>query len=188
MAQLSDRQIGLETRDGATLGSVSDLLTIEMDRAGFRQLVFLKVGCHGFALLGELETIEANGQRLPGESGFLSKADGRQYSLMNLLSRLAGQPPGQYRQIVLLVTTEDVVETDQTITNEDFEDLLRSGSANMPLALKATPLDDSYRVTAMIYEFEKLAQDDPRMINPNGRLPASTHFSGAGLFQTRRTP
>ena len=165
-----------------TLADVGAKLERSIADAGYRTPRFLAAGCNGFAIMLDLEHIRDNGARLPGEAGFAPPGQDETFNLASWIQRLFHAPPGQYRQIVFVVSEQLLGRTTPSPSEDELRAIARAGRSALPRAFAAVPYTTRTEVTALIYEFEKGPRDgDARVIPPDGRLRAATHLQRARL-------
>ena len=151
--------------------------------AGYLEPKYLGAGCNGFAIILDLEQIEADGARRPGTAGFAPSTAGPGFTLSSYLKRLFYAPPGYYRQIVLVVSDHGVAVTTPAPTPGELRAIAKDGSGSLPPEYGEQPLSWKYKVLALVYEFQKGPADgDARQIPPTGRLRAPQHLKQAGLY------
>lgn len=156
-------------------GSIAD--------AGYLEPVYLSAGCNGFAIVLDLEHIQADGTRKPGAAGFGPSSQQQKFSLAGYIARLFYAPPGYYRQIVFVISDEGMAETMAPPTESQLRSIARDGSSALPPAFATVSFDWRYKVLALIYEFEKGPADgDTQVIEPAGRLGATVHLKKAKLY------
>jgi hypothetical protein len=151
--------------------------------AGYVQPRYLGVGCDGFAIALDLEHIESDGSRIRGSAGFAPPSQGEAFSLASYLKRLFYAPPGQYRQIVFVVSDQRIARPLAPPTEGELRAITRDGASALPRAFDALPFTERHEVLALIYEFQKGPRDgDVRVIPPAGRLGATVHLQKARLY------
>ena len=151
--------------------------------AGYLEPKYLSAGCNGFAIMLDLEQIDADGTRKPGTAGFASSTAEPDFTLTGYLKRLFYAPPGYYRQIVFVVSDQGIATTTPAPTPGELRAIAKDGSAALPPGYGALPFSWKYKVVALVYEFEKGPADgDARQIPPTGRLRAPQHLKKAHLY------
>ena len=151
--------------------------------AGYLEPKYLSAGCNGFAIMLDLEQIDADGTRKPGAAGFASSTAEPDFTLTGYLKRLFYAPPGYYRQIVLVVSDEGISTTTPAPTPGELRAIAKDASAALPPGYGALPFSWKHKVVALVYEFEKGPADgDARQIPPTGRLRAPQHLKKAHLY------
>jgi len=169
--------------EGKTLMDVARRLEGSIAAAGYLEPRYLGAGCNGFAIMLDLEQIEADGARKPGAAGFAPSTAEPGFTLASYLKRLFYAPPGYYRQIVFVVSDQGIAATTPAPTPGDLRAIAKDGSASLPPRYGELPFSWNYNVMAMVYEFEKGPSDgDARQIPPTGRLRAPQHLKKAELY------
>ena len=85
---------------GKTLIDVARRPEGSIASAGYLEPSYLGAGCNGFAIMLDLEQIDAAGARKPGSAGFAPSTADAGFTLAGYLKRLFYAPPGYCRQIV----------------------------------------------------------------------------------------
>lgn len=166
-----------------SLAAVGARLDGAIAAAGYLQPKYLGAGCDGFAIVLDLEHIEADGTRMSGTAGFAPPGQDEPFSLASYITRLFYAPPGHYRQIVLVVSNERLAGTTPPPSEAELRAIARDGASVLPAAFATVPFSLRHEVTALIYEFEKGPRDgDARVIPPDGRLGATVHLKKAQLY------
>lgn len=169
--------------EGKTLLDVARRLEASIAAAGYLEPRYLGAGCNGFAVMLDLEQIDANGARKPGAAGFAAPTQEPGFSLAGYLQRLFYAPPGYYRQIVFVISDEGIAATTPAPTPGELRAIAKDGSAALPPAYAGAPFTWKYKVVALVYEFQKGPKDgDARQIPPSGRLRAPQHLKQAQLY------
>lgn len=169
--------------EGKTLLDVARRLEGSIAAAGYLEPKYLSAGCKGFAIMLDLEQIEADGARRPGAAGFAPSTAEPEFTLSSYLKRLFYAPPGYYRQIVFVVSDQGIAATTPPPTPGELRAIAKDGSASLPPGYDALPFNWKYKVVALVYEFEKGPADgDARQIPPTGRLRAPQHLKKAHLY------
>lgn len=166
-----------------TLAAVAARLAGAIAAAGYLQPKFLGAGCHGFAIVLDLEHIEADGTRKSGTAGFAPPSQEEGFSLASFIKRLFYAPPGLYRQIVLVVSEQRMAQPAPPPSEAQLRAITQDGASALPAAFDKLPFTPQHEVVALIYEFEKGAGDgDARVIPPEGRLGATVHLRKARIY------
>jgi hypothetical protein len=169
--------------EGKTLLDVARRLEGSIAAAGYLEPKYLGAGCEGFAIILDLEQIEADGARKPGAAGFAPSSAEPGFTLSSYLKRLFYAAPGYYRQIVFVVSDQGIAATTPAPTPGELRAIAKDGSASLPPGYDALPFNWKYKVVALVYEFEKGPADgDARQIPPTGRLRAPQHLKKAHLY------
>jgi len=166
-----------------TLADVAARLEGAIARAGYQQSKYLGAGCDGFAIVLDLEHIEVDGTRMRGSVGFAPPSQDEPFSLATYIKRLFYAPPGQYRQIVLLVSEQRMAQATAPPTEAQLRAIARDGISALPTGFSGVPYTSQHVVQALIYEFEKGPRDgDAKLIPAEGRLGGTVHLKKAQLF------
>jgi hypothetical protein len=169
--------------EGKTLMDVARRLEGSIAAAGYLEPKYLGAGCDGFAIMLDLEQIEADGARKPGAAGFAPSTAEPGFTLAGYLKRLFYAPPGYYRQIVFVVSDQGIAATTPAPTPGELRAIAKDGSAALPPSYGALSFSWKYKVVALVYEFQKGPADgDARQIPPTGRLRAPQHLKNAQLY------
>ena len=166
-----------------TLAEVAARLEGAIARAGYREPKYLGAGCKGFAIVLDLEHIEADGRRKGGTSGFAPPSQETAFNLTDFVKRLFYAPPGYYRQIVFVVSEERIANATPPPTEEQLRAIARDGVSALPSQFESLYLLPNHVILALIYEFRKGPRDgDVSVIPPKGRLGGTVHLMKAQLF------
>ena len=181
------RSLLFTTPETKNLRDVGRRLEGVLLEAGFRQVSYLGYECDGFAVLADLERIEADGTPYAGDERFGPSGRPDAFNLTEFISRLFYAPPGYYRQIVFVVTRNVIRESDALPTEGDLQTLVNRGRSALPTAYADVAFETEVGVRALIYEFARGPGDDrARMIEPDGRLSATVHLSKAHIYRALR--
>jgi hypothetical protein len=169
--------------EGKTLIDVARRLEGSIASAGYLEPSYLGAGCNGFAIMLDLEQIDAAGARKPGAAGFAPSTAEAGFTLAGYLKRLFYAPPGYYRQIVLVVSDQGIAAATSAPTPGELRAIAKDGSAALPPRYGKLAFSWKYKVVALVYEFQKGPADgDAKQIPPTGRLRASQHLKQAQLY------
>ena len=166
-----------------SLAAVGARLAGAIARADYRQPKYLGAGCRGFAIVLDLEHIEADGRRKDGPEGFAPPSQEAEFRLAQYVKRLFFASPGHYRQIVLVVSEQRPTHGTAPPTEAQLRAIARDGASALPQAFADIVYTPRHVVLALIYEFEKGPRDGDAKVNPpEGRLGATVHLMKARLF------
>ena len=163
-----------------TLGDASTILTGVLGDEGFADLSYqgIENDASGFILATGLDQTDANGVPLEGElrnSNEVVKIKDR--SLSGYLRALFTSEPGYFRAILFLVSAEQYSNTGPTAdfrTMQVWSDKALKG--RLPDAVAARSYSDKHEITALIYEFRKVAA--PEFIDKTrSSIQARAHFA-----------
>ena len=178
------RALLLGAAESMTLRQLARRLEAVLLQAEFRQMSYLGYKCDGFALVADLERIQADGTPFDGDDRFGPSTQAETFNLATYIQRLFFAPPGYYRQIVFLVTDEQIRESADLPTEGRLKAIGERGAEDLPFAYDRVNFEPRHRVRALIYEFEKGPGDQQaRMIDPDGRLGGTVHLSKAKIYR-----
>lgn len=165
-----------------SLSSVGAQLVGALEQARYFEYSYYRVP-NGFALVARLERIGPDGTPLPEEFRFLLPGSQEPFSLGVYIKQLFFAPEGFYRQIVIVVTDRPFTATGETLDAPAAARLLSGGANRLSNDFETMRFTEAHRVSALIYEFKKGAQQgDVSTLTP-GRLGARTHLERAGIYQ-----
>jgi outer membrane protein OmpA-like peptidoglycan-associated protein len=178
MAMLS-RRAGV-----TTLGDVAARLQTALERAGYSQGSFFAVP-GGFALVTRLEHINSDGSVKPASERWLP-ADSRpleDFTLSSYIRALFQARRGYYRVMAFIVTPLDFAQAPISLSPAAAKEWVSTGSTGVPPSVRNITLKPAtHRCTALIYEFQREADDDPIVpLIPSQVLPR-IHLEKAGIL------
>jgi hypothetical protein len=174
---------GIGSSEAKSLAAVAARLDAAFARAGYLQPRMLGAGCNGFAVVLDLERIRSDGTRESGAAGFAPPGQEAGFDLATYLRRLFYAPPGQYRQIVFVVSDQRIAQPRPPPTEGELRMIARDGRSTLPTTYDNVDFTPEHEVLALIYEFEKSARvGDARVVPPEGRLRATVHLKQARLY------
>jgi hypothetical protein len=175
-------------RSDATLGDVADHLMEALRAAGNPRASFYTAP-GGFVLVTRLERIDGSARPYAGSARFIEPRPGepeKPNDPLSFIEALYFAPEGRYRQVMFVVTNQNVGEAPWTLTPGRAREVLEGGSPDLIGPSETTPFSDTYRVTALIYEFRKRGGRQAEVSIP-GRWNAQRHLQRsrilAGLSQ-----
>jgi hypothetical protein len=164
----------------ATLFDLGEHFKEALDRSGYSEIGFYDAP-GGFAIISRLERIEEDGRPAPGDFRYMPPGD-EPFSLQQYLTSLFVAPVGRYRVIVFVVTNQAFAATGRTIGAMEARSLLRRAANRLPDYFRYFPLSREHQITALVYEFERSANDERLRLLPESRLSARTHLERSGLY------
>jgi hypothetical protein len=163
-------------REGRTLGDINEILIEALVKAGYHGSRYFGVP-HGFAIVTRLEQTDRHGAPLDGEARWLAKIQPiKSFSLAGYLRALLTSPPGYFRVITLVVSNEPFSSSGDRMRLNILERWSQSGLNVLPLKVRELPYTEDYRVTVLVYEFEKNAERDQPEVHIPGRLSPVKHL------------
>jgi hypothetical protein len=161
--------------DGSTLGQVADRLVaaVRLASPDYDYGVFDLPS--GFVLLARLEHINPDGTPYPGRERW-DQSPERPHSLSEYLLDLFFSPPGYFRIIALVVTSEEPLETQ---SNTELPSP-NEGAKALPETVAKRPFT-GHQVFALVYTFRRF--DGGKMVpNYEGSPSGLTHLIAAGIW------
>jgi hypothetical protein len=141
-----------------SLGDVGDILRHALNEQGYYELSFYSVP-DGFALATRLERIEDDGRSARESGRWTTSTAPVKFELADILERLSGVPPGRFRVILFVVTSEAFTLDPRTVTSEEALAWVSAGANKLPKPYYGIPVSEGSDCTALIYEFERLPVD-----------------------------
>ncbi len=161
------------------LGDIDASLRHALDEVGVSEASYYAVP-QGFAVVTRLESIDASGTPKPEpERWGVATGVPTTFSLSSYVRILFTAPEGHYRLIVFVVTAQAFVGQSVPVSREDAERWLVAGANVLPNAIAAQQVRDGMVCTALVYEFNKVGNQDAVILRPG--IPARTHLVKLGL-------
>ena len=165
-----------------TLGGVDVKITAALDSTGYVDTSYHAVRS-GFALATRLEQVKSDGTPKAEPNRWSPKVATERFNLVEYLKALFLGKPGYYRVIVFVVSPHAFPQSEKQVTPEQASYWLNSGLNFLPSEMKSLDYTDSYRTTALIYEFAKPTKnDEPSLVSP-GTLTGRTHLERSGIWK-----
>jgi hypothetical protein len=165
-----------------TLAQVAGRLVSALERAGNAEFSFYSAP-GGFALVARLERIRSDARSFMVHR-FVAMPSG-QHDPLEFFEALFFARPGDYRQIVFIVTDRDYGYSAWRLTPEEAASILSGGASALTQDYETLPFGPRHRVSALIYEFRKHRDGDSVVLLP-GAHPASRHLRRSGLLNELR--
>jgi hypothetical protein len=164
-----------------TLGDLDDQLTANLSSVGYSGSTYWGVP-GGFALVTPIEQTNANGAPLDGRKRWcVSVAWMKSFSLSEYLKALFTAPPGYFRVLVFITSTEPFAPSGARMTLETIERWSGGGLNVLPEKIRGQPLTKRHRITVLVYEFIKRKKSDHPTTSVPGRVRARDHLIATGL-------
>lgn len=166
-----------------TLGYVANKLENALDNAGYSDRSYYYIP-NGFALITRLERINQDGTSCTEDSRWITGPQPlKKFSISSYIKSLFTAPPGYYRIIVFAVTDKPFAPSTKKADSKNFYELLIGGANMLPEEIAMLEYTQSYRCTALIYEFKQKQTDkDPILVSPS-HLPAKIHLSKSKIWE-----
>jgi hypothetical protein len=166
-----------------SLGEIADQIGKALDSARYFERSFFAVP-GGFAMVTRLEQINSDGtSKAESERWVTDLPSWGKFSLPEYLRALFTARPGYYRIIVFIVSPEPFAQTSNRISEEEAIAWLTEGANKLPVNLARLKFTDEYSCTALIYEFSKAQQQDPKLNTPSALL-GRVHLQQAHLWES----
>lgn len=165
-----------------SLLDVGQRLDSALDIAGYVERSYFAVP-QGFAIATRLEQFDADGTPLPPPNRWSAAvAQPRVFSISSYMKALFSAHPGHFRVVVLVVTSKSFSTNDKVeVSRDQALSWVSTGGVKLPKVYGQFAYTDDYACTALVYEFEKLPDDDPVLKDPG--LDARTHLEKAKLMK-----
>lgn len=166
--------------DTANYGDVSGLIENALGIGGYERFAYFGVP-GGFALVTQLEQIQANGEPVqPASARWNAAIAGpRPFDLATYIHRLFFARVGYYRVLVFTVLGEPITLGGETLAEDP--DWIGEGATGLPTVLKQERFTDDHNITVLVYEFERHEVDPEPKFRDDDDSPllASDHLKGA---------
>lgn len=167
---------------GATLGSAAARLERAFDAAGYGERSYYRIP-GGFALASRIEQIRADASPFAPPDRWTVATPPMREGLIDIIRALFNAPPGYYRVIVFAVTDRDFAAREEPPTEADARRWASGGALRLPAELGALPYSAQHYTTALIYEFERRADQPAASLRLPSDSQGRTHLERAGLWQ-----
>ena len=131
----------------------------------------------GFAVVTRLEQTDSRGVPLSNEARWsagivLLKS----FSIEEYLRALLTSPPGYFRIIVLVISSKPFNFSGARARLDTIEQWSRSGLNTLPEEVRAQSYTSAHVLTAFVYEFKKLKDNESPSVFIPGRITVSQHL------------
>jgi len=166
-----------------TLGLAARRLEEAFDTSGYGERSYYQVP-GGFALVSRIEQMHPDATPFPSPERWAVETPRLRNGFIDYIRALFNAAPGFYRLIVFAVTDHDFSAADRAPTSEEARGWVTAGALRLPSSIGQLPYTPQHYTTALIYEFERGAdQSDVRVRTPGGS-PGRTHLERTGLWQS----
>jgi hypothetical protein len=174
---------GSDYVESESMSDVAARLKRAVQSAGYRNPKFLGVGCDGFAMVLDLEHIQADGTRVAGNDGWALPSQETEFTLSSFIKRLFYAPPGRYRQIVFVLSKQPMLEATPAPSGAELSAITSNAGRPLSSKFESVLFTETHFVRVLVYEFEKrLDSTEAKIAPPPGRLGALVHLKLARLF------
>jgi len=165
-----------------TLGDVDTVLTQALNAEGYAGASYWGVR-NGFALVTPLEQTDARGVALDGASRWSRNiAEMKSFSPTEYIRALLTAPPGYFRVIVFIVTSDSFTTTGTRGLFSTIELWATGGHTFLPDGIRSQPFTNQHKLTALVYEFQKKKSSDNPSTAVPGRYTAQVHLERSKLM------
>lgn len=166
-----------------TLGLAARRLEQAFDSAGYGERSYYQVP-GGFALVSRIEQMHADATPFPPPDRWAVETPRLRNGFIDYIRALFNAPPGFYRLIVFAVTDQDFSAAERPPTSEEARGWVTAGVLRLPSAIARLPYTEQHYTTALIYEFERGADQSEARVRTPGGAPGRTHLERTGLWQS----
>ena len=176
--------LGTDHGKGKSMTDVAARLEAAVRTAGYVNPKLLGVGCDGFAMVLDLEHIQADGTRMADAEGWAPPSqDEDEPGPVSAIKRLFYSPPGRYRQIVFVVSDRPMAQVTAAPTAAKLRTITKDAGHPLPDQFDAVPLTERHVMRVLVYEFAKpSAAKEAQVTPPPGRLGVLVHLKRARLI------
>lgn len=154
-----------------TLAQADMRLKDALEKSGYPSPHYYQIP-NGFAMVGPLEQTEQDGTPKPPPARWSAQIHSpfSQFKLSNYLQLLYKAATGHFRVIVFLVTDIPAEKSQSSVTDSMAKAWYNSGVSFLPAVISRQAFTSDYRITALIYEFEKPENSKVRFVNPSSLI------------------
>jgi hypothetical protein len=165
-----------------TLADVARRLDSAFDATGYVERSYYWIP-GGFALVSRIEQIRADASPVDPPARWAVATPRVRDGFLDHLRALFNAAPGFYRVIVFAVTDRDFAAGPRDPTSDEARRWASGGSLRLPAEVGARPYSDRHDTTALIYEFERPADQSPPHVTVPSNSPGRIHLERAGLWE-----
>jgi hypothetical protein len=166
----------------ATLSSVAKRLEAAFDAAGYGERSYYWIP-GGFALVSRIEQIRSDAAPVEPPSRWAVNTPTMKVGLIDYIRALFNAAPGFYRVIVFAVTDQDFAAASRSPTASEARTWVSAGSLRLPEKVGTLSYSQRHYTTALIYEFERRADQPEALTRTPSDLPGRVHLEKSGLWQ-----
>ena len=165
-----------------TLASSARRLEVAFDAAGYGERSYYWIP-GGFALVSRLEQIQSDAAPVASPARWAVSTPTVKTGVIDYIRALFNAPPGFYRVIVFAVTDQDFAAANRPPTSSEARNWITTGSLRLPETVGKLPYSERHYTTALIYEFERSANQPEARVRTPSNSPGRVHLEKAGLWQ-----
>jgi hypothetical protein len=148
------------------MAEMDSMILTGLRNVGYSDFSYYRIP-NGYAMVTEIESIDKEAYPLAGGNRWgIQVRQMEEFSISNYLIFLFNAQKGYYRSIVFLITNKILNSDGSPATSSEMEVIIDEGSPFLPHEAKDFPIDESYRLEALIYEFEKPEFGEATLIVP----------------------
>jgi hypothetical protein len=170
-----------------TLASVASRLEIAFDTAGYGERSYYWIP-GGFALVSRLERIQPDATPVEPPARWAVETPMVRGRFIDHVRALFNAPPGFYRVIVFAATDQDFAASAKEPTSNEARNWISAGSLRLSETVGARAYTEQHYTTALIYEFERRADQTEARVKAPSNSPGRVHLEKAGLWQALSHP
>jgi len=166
-----------------TLGLAARRLEQAFDTSGYGERSYYQVP-GGFALVSRIEQMHPDATPFPSPERWAVETPRLRNGFIDYIRALFNAPPGFYRLIVFAVTDHDFSAAERPPTSAEARGWITAGALRLPSSIAQLPYTAQHYTTALIYEFERSADESEARVRTPGGSPGRTHLERTGLWQS----
>ncbi len=170
-----------------TLASAARRLESAFDTAGYGERSYYWIP-GGFALVSRIEQIRADATPIDPPARWAVETARVRAGFIDHIRALFNAPPGFYRVIVFAVTDQDFAAAERAPTSSEARTWASAGSLRLPPDIGARPYTEQHYASALIYEFERRADQSEAQMRTPSESPGRVHLERTGLWQALSRP
>lgn len=166
-----------------TMNELNIKIRSALQENGYRANKYLFVE-NGFALITQLEQIDAEGKSVPEENRWITDVyKSKKFSIREFFKLLFKAQPGHYRTFVFIITTDYFKYSKETTSKDEIENLYVDGSPILPSEIADTPFTNDHKVILNVYEFIKHEHENTVEFNINSDIK-NLHIKNSNIVET----
>jgi hypothetical protein len=170
-----------------TLGTVASRLEAAFDAAGYGERSYYWIP-GGFALVSRIEQIRSDAAPVEPPARWAVETPRVREGFIDHIRALFNAPPGFYRVIVFTVTDQAFAASERPPTSSEARTWISSGTLRLPESVSSLAYSDEHYTTALIYEFERRADQTEATMRMPSDSPGRVHLEKAGLWKALARP
>lgn len=173
----------IPTDKSITLSEVAADFEEALNRAGYSEFSYYYVPS-GFVLVTQCEQFNADGSPKQGKDRWsVQYAKPKVFSIGSYLTALFTSPPGRFRVIAFVFTSQPFSQSSEELDKERAQSLVDGGLLAFPEDLIHSPYSQEHKCTALIYEFEQQSAHSLPEFKDPGTLEARVHLENSGIWE-----